>query len=1235
MRTVAYLSRLRDAFFGVIFVAALAAPPPVHAQGAGYWHTSGSLILDSNNQQVRIAGINWYGFETTSAVVHGLYAQDYKAILQTIKNNGYNTVRIPLSNQMVETPSTNLNITYANGANSDLQGLNSLQVLDKIVSYAGTLGLKIILDNHRSEAGDSAEDSGLWYTPAYPESAWIQDWTTLAARYLYNSTVIGVDLRNEPHNAYSGGACWDCGGVNDWHLAAERAGNAVLSVNPDLLVFVEGTDAYNNDYYWWGGNLEGVVNSPVVLSAPHQLVYSAHDYGPEVSGQNWFNGSTTYSSLSSVWNNHWAYISENNIAPVWVGEFGTDNSAAGLQSNTAGSEGQWFQSIVQFLNNDQQLNWTYWALNGEDSLALLDANYDSTPVSAQKQSMLATLQFQLSSGIGTTNPPNAPTGLTATPVSNSQINLAWTPSTTGSVAYTVYFGTSTMASTVLVSGITASGYQATGLNASTDYFFFVVATNSSGTSATSNVATAATQAPPTTAPAAPTNLTATATSSSQINLLWAAPAGTGITYSVYSGSSLLASGLTLVTYSVTGLTAGTSYTFTVTAKNSVGTSPASAPATATTLAAPPTAPTSLAATATSSSQISLAWTASTGTGITYNIYSGSNLLASGVTATSYSATNLTANTTYTFTVTATNSAGTSAASNAATATTQAVAANVPKAPSGLSASPASASLINLQWQVSATSGVTYSVYEGTVSGATTTLIASGLTTTTYGASGLADSTTYYFTVKAANSAGTSAASNQASATTQTLPATPPTNLTATAASSTQINLTWAAVSNTGATYSVYLGTQSGATNTLVASGISGTTYTAPNLTASTTYYFTVRSVSAGGTSSPSTQASATTLSAAAPNAPSNLTALAVSASEIDIAWSASTTAGVTYSIFSGTAQISSGVTTTTYAATGLAASTLYSFTVKAVNANGSSTASNAASATTQAAPAPTAPAAPTALTATAVSSTQINLAWTASSTLGVTYNVSSGSALIASGLTATSYAATGLAPSTAYTFTVTAVTSSASSAASNPASATTQAPPAPAAPAGLTATATSSSQINLAWTASTTAGVTYTVNSAGAVIASGLTTTSYNVTGLTASTSYSYTVSAVLSGVSSAASNTASATTQAAPAGGCHVAYVDQNDWGTGFTGNISITNNSQTAMTAWTLTFTYSGNQQIYQAWDSNYTQSGNGVTLTNASWNNSIAPGATVSGIGFNANYTGTNAAPTKFFVNGVACN
>ena len=220
---------LRRAFspgaWGVLLLLVGLSTNSAYAQ-TGYWHTSGSQILDSSGKVVRIAGVNWYGLETTDEVVHGLWAQDYHYIMNAIQSNGYNVVRLPFSNQMVETPIVPNNISYYNSSgpiNTDLKGLNSLQIVDKIVAYAGQIGLHIILDNHRSEAGNSAEANGLWYTPQYPESAWINDWTSLAQRYLNNSTVIGMDLRNEPHNDQSGGSCWGCGLTSyDWRLAAER-----------------------------------------------------------------------------------------------------------------------------------------------------------------------------------------------------------------------------------------------------------------------------------------------------------------------------------------------------------------------------------------------------------------------------------------------------------------------------------------------------------------------------------------------------------------------------------------------------------------------------------------------------------------------------------------------------------------------------------------------------------------------------------------------------------------------------------------------------------------------------------------------------------------------------------------------------------------------------------------------------------------------------------------------------
>src|SRR5262249_57199359 len=105
--------------------------------------------------------------------------------------------------------------------------------------------------------------------------------------------------------------------ARNWPAAATTAGNAVLAINPHLLVFVEGTDCYSGVCGWQGGNLIGVASNPVTLSVANQLVYSAHDYGPNPFQQALFNSSTTAASLNAVWGQYWGYISAAGTAPVW------------------------------------------------------------------------------------------------------------------------------------------------------------------------------------------------------------------------------------------------------------------------------------------------------------------------------------------------------------------------------------------------------------------------------------------------------------------------------------------------------------------------------------------------------------------------------------------------------------------------------------------------------------------------------------------------------------------------------------------------------------------------------------------------------------------------------------------------------------------------------------------------------------------------------------------------------
>ncbi|WP_033344414.1 glycoside hydrolase family 6 protein [Catenuloplanes japonicus] len=110
------------------------------------------------------------------------------------------------------------------------------------------------------------------------------------------------------------------------------------------------------------------------------------------------------------------------------------------------------------------------------------------------------------------------------------------------------------------------------------------------------------------------------------------------------------------------------------------------------------------------------------------------------------------------------------------------------------------------------------------------------------------------------------------------------------------------------------------------------------------------------------------------------------------------------------------------------------------------------------------------------------------------------------------------------------------------------------------------------------------------------------------------------------------AASQASAAAGCKVTY-SVNQWNTGFTGNLTVTNLGDPITSGWNLTWSWSGNQQVTQGWNGEFTQSGTSVTVRNPSWGAALGTGASVTP-GFQATYSGTNTAPTAFSLNGTVC-
>ncbi|MDQ7053075.1 MAG: fibronectin type III domain-containing protein [candidate division KSB1 bacterium] len=403
----------------------------------------------------------------------------------------------------------------------------------------------------------------------------------------------------------------------------------------------------------------------------------------------------------------------------------------------------------------------------------------------------ATDQVTITVNSGTPNPPAAPSNLTATAVSTSQIDLSWTDNSNNEDGFKIERkdpGSTTFVEIAQV-GANVTNYSDTGLNPNSTYTYRVRAFNADGNSGYSNEASATTQSQPN-PPAAPSNLTATAVSTSQIDLSWTDNSNNEDGFKIERkdpGSTTFVEiaqvGANVTNYSDTGLNPNSTYTYRVRAFNADGNSGYSNEASATTQSQPnpPAAPSNLTATAVSTSQIDLSWTDNSNNEDGFKIERkdpGSTTFVEiaqvGANVTNYSDTGLNPNSTYTYRVRAFNADGNSGYSNEASATTQ-TQPNPPAAPSNLTATAVSTSQIDLSWTDNSNNEDGFKIERKDPGSTTFVEIAQvGANVTNYSDTGLNPSSTYTYRVRAFNADGNSGYSNEASATTQTPPNQPPT-----------------------------------------------------------------------------------------------------------------------------------------------------------------------------------------------------------------------------------------------------------------------------------------------------------------------------------------------------------------------------------------------------------------------------------------------------------------------------
>lgn len=323
------------AMLAALMLDAGAAPQPTHILPDGPLATSGSQIIGANHQSVRILSVGAFEVGVVSSKVDAVVAA------------GFNTIRVDWSNRSLHKA--------------------GFDQLDRVVAAAHRVHLRVILDDHSNEGDPSGpwkpcfaeQVNGLWYDVGgasdgtdgcqdvglVSDAKFIEDWKTVAMHFRGNETIVGYDLWNEP-SAYPGMSTWEPGSDNPDHNIRwmyERAGNAILNIDPSKLIICMGPMHNNNSFAdpttpapWGDLSLAGKI--PIVLSVSDRLVYAVHDYPQEIGGYKTSSGPEKVKQMTKTW----GYLVRDHIAPVWIGEMGANMITE--------PQIQWFKTISDYAN---------------------------------------------------------------------------------------------------------------------------------------------------------------------------------------------------------------------------------------------------------------------------------------------------------------------------------------------------------------------------------------------------------------------------------------------------------------------------------------------------------------------------------------------------------------------------------------------------------------------------------------------------------------------------------------------------------------------------------------------------------------------------------------------------------------------------------------------------------------------------------------------------------------------
>lgn len=342
-----------------------ATPPPIPvltgAELSASWtaplSTRGRYIVDANGNRFKLKSANWDGAQghwngtepksdpanynsgVSYDIPMGLDRVPMATLMADFHQVGINSIRLPFSNEMLGMTAPVPDAAVL--ANPQLKGKTPLQIFDAVIAALTADGFAVILNNHSTTSRWCCGENDGNSKPHSSQTLdkFVSDWAFVAARYVNNPRVAGMDLRNEVRRDITDDPNWGMGDANDLYKAYQLAAVAIQKVNPNTLIVMEGIN-------WQGIPIDGLFHErpnlrPVATTSntilyPDKLVYSSHVYGftgPNHTGATGL-GEThdpryrdmTATELAAAVTAESLFVTtsgQHYTAPVWLSEFGT------------------------------------------------------------------------------------------------------------------------------------------------------------------------------------------------------------------------------------------------------------------------------------------------------------------------------------------------------------------------------------------------------------------------------------------------------------------------------------------------------------------------------------------------------------------------------------------------------------------------------------------------------------------------------------------------------------------------------------------------------------------------------------------------------------------------------------------------------------------------------------------------------------------------------------------------